>query len=43
MALMQVSVCCGTAGEEGAEKDVLWNLKSSEVGKIYKKSYMLNL
>lgn len=43
---MQVVICCGRAGEEGAEKGlvkILWDLKSGEVGNIYKKSYVLHL
>lgn len=46
MALVQVPVCCGKAGEEGTEEELmrmLWSLKSSEVVKIYRKNYMLNL
>ena len=38
---MQVSVCCGKAGEEGTEKDLTrmpWNLKSSEVDKFTKRA-----
>lgn len=41
---MQGSQCSGRAEEENIEKglmEVLWGLKSSEVGKIYRKIYTL--